>query len=215
MMNRRRLVAWLLGGLTALGLTSVPSPARAGSSLMCPVFDIGDARSLPWGEGEGWNRPRADYARDRLVPDTLELLGPKTPVLVRMETLRRANLYARLFTDGGHPEIADALLARLQARALDSEARGAPDPLAYFDAGYFAESLKHWSARHREGQLDGYAWVKFALQARGDDPEMEFAAVLIKHEGPDRPGVHWRKAAAGSARNASLARNMKAVFRTW
>ena len=178
---------------------------------MCPVFDIGDARSLPWGEGQGWNRPRADYARERLMPDTLELLAPKTPVLVRMETLRRANLYTRLFTDAGHPEVAEALLARLQARALDSEARGAPDPLAYFDAGYFAESLKHWSARHRDN-LDGYAWVRFALQARGDDPEMEFAAVLIKHESPTRPGAHWRKAAAGSARNAALARNMKAIF---
>ena len=44
---------------------------------------------------------------------------------------------------------------------------------------------------------------------------MEFAAVLIKHESPTRPGAHWRKAAAGSARNAPLARNMKAIFTTW
>ena len=157
-----------------------------------PVFDIGDARSLPWGEGQGWNRPRADYARERLIPDTLELLAPKTPVLVRMETLRRANLYTRLFADAGHPEVADALLARLQARALDSEARGAPDPLAYFDAGYFAESLKHWSARHRDN-LDGYAWVRSALQARGEDPEMEFAAVLDQAREPHPAGCPLAK----------------------
>ena len=170
-MTRRHLFTTLLAGLGGLAaFTALPPPARAGSSLMCPVFDIGDARSLPWGEGQGWNRPRADYARERLIPDTLELLAPKTPVLVRMETLRRANLYTRLFADAGHPEVAEALLARLQARALDSEVRGAPDALAYFDAGYFAESLKHWSARHRDSNLDGYGWVRLALQARGEIP---------------------------------------------
>ena len=74
-MTRRHLFTTLLAGLGGLAaFTALPPPARAGSSLMCPVFDIGDARSLPWGEGQGWNRPRADYARERLIPDTLELL---------------------------------------------------------------------------------------------------------------------------------------------
>ena len=201
-MTRRQIV--FAAAATAL----VPVPlAHAGSSLMCPVFDIGDAPSLPWRSGPHWNQPDSAFTAERLVPETLALLTPKTPVLVRMETLRRANIYTRKFTEAGQPALADGLLAQLQARALSDPS----DPLALFDAGYFAEALKHWSARHRPG-VDGYAWVRRALAARGDDPEMELGAALIRNENPGRPGSHWTRAAAGSKRNPRLASTIASNF---
>src|SRR6202035_4092176 len=66
-----------------------------GPPLICHAVDIGSAQSLPW-TSSGWNLSgQENYDVSHLVPDTLALLGPSTPVLVRMETLRRATLYAQ------------------------------------------------------------------------------------------------------------------------
>jgi len=72
-----------------------------------------------------------------LVRDTLEILAPSTPVLVRMETLRRATLYARR-----DPTAAKELLARLHASRHVRRILRPPDALAWFDAGYLAENLQ-------------------------------------------------------------------------
>ena len=81
--------------LTAAALVlAVAAPALAGPPLLCHPFDIGTAQSLPWDGTKGWFQGRADYRLEQLVPDTEAILQPGTPVLVRMETLRRAAIYA-------------------------------------------------------------------------------------------------------------------------
>lgn len=171
MTPRSRLLAVSLAALVLL-----PRVAHAGPPLICFPIDIGGATSLPWGSGPGWNAPRADYDRGHLVTDTLALLAPSTPVLVRMETLRRATIYAT--SDAG---LARDLLARVEERAREGKA-GPAGALALFDAGYLLEAYKQ--ARHvgratGDTSRDGYPMVQQALGRRGADPEMEYAAALI------------------------------------
>src|SRR2546427_7269413 len=87
---------------------TVPQRVFAGPPLLCFPFDIGQARSLPMGQAN-WRTIDPGYDVTHLVDDTLALLGPDTPVIVRMETLRRATIYA-----APRPEIADALLTALR-----------------------------------------------------------------------------------------------------
>ena len=91
--------------LTALALAlTVATPALAGPPLLCHPFDIGAAKSLPWDGKAGWSQGRADYPLKQLVADTEAILQPGTPVIVRMETLRRAAIYA-----SQDPTVASAL----------------------------------------------------------------------------------------------------------
>jgi hypothetical protein len=202
---RRALV--LLGTTLALTLGAVPS-ARGGARILCDVIDIGAAPSLPWGSGKGWNLPTSDYSATRLVPDTLGLLTPTTPIPVRMETLRRATIYARAFSEA---RVGRELAWRLLARAVDAEARGKPDALAWFDAGYFAESLEHWDQEWVR-DVDGYAYVQRAAALRGADPEIELGAMIIAGESPQRPGRHYQHLQASARKNPQLARSLAAVF---
>jgi hypothetical protein len=204
-MRRRKILNVAL--VVGLGM-GLATSSQAGTPLICQANDIGAAASLPWGNGSDWNQPRPDYAPERLIPDTLALLTPRATVLLRMETMRRATIYARRHADKGHPELGPELLSRLQARALDAEASGASDPLAWFDAGYFAGSLEQWSTARDRGRYAGYPWVVKALRARGDDPEMELAAALISLESPTKPDGHWARASAGAKANPLLARNL-------
>jgi hypothetical protein len=80
--------------LIALGLTlTLVRPTMAGPVLICKNYEIGAAKSLPWG-GSDWRSVKPDYDINRLVEDTQALLTPETPVIIRMETLRRAVIYA-------------------------------------------------------------------------------------------------------------------------
>jgi hypothetical protein len=202
----------------ALGATlTLAGPARAGTPLLCVPNDIGAAPSLPWGPDAGGKQPRADYDPSRLIADTLALLTPRTPVLERMETMRRATLYATRFAKTGRPELGAELLARLQARVLDAEAAGPPagDALAWFDAGYFAGSIEAWSATRARHQYAGYAWVVKASRARGIDPAMELAAAIMSFEDPRKSDGHWARASAGSKSNPLLARNLASRRAQW
>src|SRR5512133_1484784 len=113
-------------------LAVVPALAHAGPPLLCFPMQTGGAPSLPWGSAS-WNEPRPDYDRSRLAGDTLALLTPDTPVVARMETLRRAVLYAR--TDGA---AARALFDGLRARVHDGE----PTALPRFDLGHALEAAR-------------------------------------------------------------------------
>jgi hypothetical protein len=141
---------------------------------------------------------------------TLAILDSNPAVLVRMETLRRATLYARQ-----DPPSAKELLTRLRARATEApeDARGA---LAWFDFGYLAESYKQWIGKNElnpASGVDGYAWVKRAIQQRGDDPEMEFAAAIITlRSSNDDHRDHVQKAMAGAKTDALLAQNLASRF---
>lgn len=197
------------------------SIAQAGPPLICHTIEIGQAKSLPW-ISHSWNLSGGEnYDMKNLVRDTLEILGPDTPVLVRMETLRRATLYARK-----DPLVAKELLARLHARATAAESSGHPDALAWFDAGYLAETYKQWLGQNlphmTDGMrmdpnpaagVDGYALVKRAIALRGADPQMEFAAALITLSGPqEEHRQHAEKAIAGAKSDSLLAQNMATPF---
>ncbi len=213
------------GGLIA-ALLCLATLAQAGPPLICHTIEIGQAKSLPW-ISHNWNLSGGEnYDTKNLVRDTLEILAPGTPVLVRMETLRRATLYARK-----DPVAAKELLARLHARATAAESSGHSDALAWFDVGYLAETYKQWLGQNlphmTDGMrmdpnpaagVDGYAMVKNALALRGptlhgDDPQMEFAAALITLSGPqDEHHQHALKAIAGAKSDPLLAQNLATHF---
>ena len=193
--------------------------AQAGPPLICHAIQIGDAQSLPWSNA-GWSGAPGFDVRN-LVRDTLSILGPDTPVLVRMETLRRATIYARQ-----DPRVAKELLTRLYNRASASESAGRPDALAWFDAGYLVECYGEWLGQslphmtdglplnaNPAAGLDGYAWVTKAISLKGSDPEMEFAAALITLEGAPRDHAqHLQRAIAGSKHDPLLAQNLSSHF---
>jgi hypothetical protein len=213
------------GGLIA-ALLCLATVAQAGPPLICHTIEIGQAKSLPW-ISHNWNLSGGEiYDTKNLVRDTLEILAPDTPVLVRMETLRRATLYARK-----DPVAAKELLARLHARATAAESSGHSDALAWFDVGYLAETYKQWLGQNlphmTDGMrmdpnpaagVDGYAMVKKAIALRGpalnsDDPQLEFAAALITLSGPqDEHHQHALKAIAGAKSDPLLAQNLATHF---
>jgi hypothetical protein len=192
-------------------LSGLITPAFAGPPLICHRLDIGNAKSLPW-TGTAWNLSgNENYDTRNLAQDTLAILDSGAPVIVRMETLRRATLYARK-----DPRAAKELLTKLYQRATSAETAGHPDALAWFDAGYFAETYKQWSGKDSNpaAGVDGYSLVTKALAARGhSDPQMEFAAALITLHGPEQAHQeHVRKAIAGAKSDSLLARNLSSQF---
>src|SRR2546429_9404813 len=197
-------------------LFTFASTAEAGPPLVCHPFEIGNAKSLPWAQSQDWNSPKIGYDIAKLNEETIALLSPDVPVIVRMETLRRAVIYSEK-----DERVAYGLLSRLMARALDAGSSGRADALAWFDAGYLVETYKQarwmyekqssWLSKQNLIQgMNGYAWVTKALQLGGDAAAMEFAASLMK-EGA-WPNEHFQKALAGAADGSLLARNLVAQF---
>ena len=222
-MNRSKFLS--IASVTAVFATIfvLPRIVQAGTPLICHPFDIGNAKSLPW-TSDGWKESgKEDYNLARLVADTEALLVPDTPVIVRMETLRRATLYAQK-----DPKVAQELLAKLKARAQNAEAQGRPDALASFDLGYFVETFKQANLTWKKlpdgkyaavyqpnaaSGMDGYAYVLKAINLRGQDPEMEFAAAVITAWPRQKSyDAHLRKAVAGASDSSLLARNLITHF---
>jgi hypothetical protein len=209
--------------LIALGLTlTLVRPTMAGPVLICKNYEIGAAKSLPWG-GSDWRSVKPDYDINRLVEDTQALLTPETPVIIRMETLRRAVIYAvwsRVDREVNYARRNDNVAQELFSRLITDGKRSAlqsagkkPDPMKLFDAGFFVES---WKQAYIDGSgkkpvdFDGYALVKQAIALRGSDPEMEFAAALITSIRSDKTAhrAHLQKAIAGAPEGSLLARNI-------
>jgi len=203
--------------VTVAVLLAVTKAATAGPPLICHPFDAGSAALLPWGQGQGWNTPDRSYDVERLTADTLRLLSPDAPVLARMENLRRATIYATK-----DRRIAAELLAAVLAKALSGAAERPRDPLAWFDAGYVLESYRQATViqRHDRGpsalrysspiasqpEIDGLRFVEKALELAGSNPEMEFAASLMK-EG-SAADAHRQRAVAGARPGSLLAKNL-------
>jgi hypothetical protein len=201
-----------------MGLVSHGS-ALAGPPLLCHPFDIGAAKSLPWSDGGTWWQGRSDYNVKNLVADTQALLTADTPVLARMETLRRAAIYA-----SRDAETARQLLTTLNARARNAAGVAGADPLAFFDAGYLMETFRQLTQLEGEAQFrdgaralrgalngdDGYSLVKKSLVMKPDDPALAFAAALIaRGTRPADYSQHATRARRGVAQDALLARNIK------
>jgi hypothetical protein len=180
--------------------------AQAGPPLICHPYNIGDAKSLPWGTGSNWNAPDQAYNVRNLVSDTLAILDQGAPVLVRMETLRRAVLYG----------VNDHAAARSLLAQLEGREAAKPSANAYFDYGYFLASLNQIQWLYKEdlsAGVDGYQFVQKALALAPDSPEMHFAAAIMAAS-PPRPAerdAHLAKARAAKS-DALLAQNLATHF---
>src|SRR5260370_25400440 len=143
-----------------LALCATVFTIQAGPPLICHPYDIGDAQSLPWGHGRdavGVDNGDPNYNTKQLSADTLRILDTAGPVLVRMETIRRAALYG-----ASDHAAAAALLNALKQRATASNARAT----ALFDYGYFTETLKQLDWKYKEDLTrgaDGYSFVQQAI----------------------------------------------------
>lgn len=191
-------------------LFGLATNALAGPPLICHAIEIGHAQSLP---PIDWNSSgTGGYDLKNLSRDTLAILDSSPSVLVRMETLRRATIYAR-----HDPATARELLLKLRERADRSDATGHPDALSWFDVGYLAEAYQQWPGKNAPNPatgLDGYAWIRRAIQLRGEDPEMEFAAALVTLNGPESAHrKHVQKAIAGAKEDSLLSQNLASRFR--
>lgn len=201
--------------VVAAVLLAAPA-ADAGPRGVCHPIHA-SAESLPWRAVPGWDGRRPDYPRGELLADTLGLLEAQPSALARMETLRRATIYAS--EDG---VLARKLAAQLGARAFQAEAAGRSAAPAWFDAGYAVELLRqarHLFERHGTelpavvGTCDGQLWLDRALDLSEGDAEMALGAALVTAY-PRKPG-HARYLALawkGAATNPALERNLEAHF---
>ncbi|MHC4218980.1 MAG: hypothetical protein ACYSU7_11055 [Planctomycetota bacterium] len=192
----------------------IHAPATAGPPLICHPVEIGNAESLPWGD-HPFDEDKS-YRVARLSGDTLEILRDSDSALVHQETLRRAALYCE-----GDRNLAVDLQAKLMARALDAEAAGTPDALAWLDAGYFAQCLHQ--LRSPSGiacgtahGVVGYGWVRRALALRADDPELEFAAAMMTAlAGIPQHEQHRARAKSLAESDPLVAGNLEAHAKHW
>lgn len=189
----------------------ISGTAFAGPPMICHTYSIGSDTSLPWGsDADSWDAPDLKYNSNALATDTLKLLDSGMPLLTRMETLRRAAVYAKT-----NPSAGLDLSNRLIARALASEVKGQNDSLALFDAGYFVESMKqmsHISKSRLFTSIDGYDWAKRSLPGLQDKLAGEYALGLMV-AATSWPNEHIRRAVAGAKEGSLLAQNLVKHYR--
>jgi hypothetical protein len=209
-----RIAAALAAGL---GLASM---ASAGPPLICHPFTTGaDAPLLPWAEGSQWHLPDPGYDRANLVADTLNLLSADAPIVVRMENMRRAAIYA-----DENPDTAGALLEAVVERTKSKPDSARAEALEWFDLGYLVETYRQLGLiyEHRMlpahgrwaslvpaelASLDGYELVQKAVALAPESrAELEFASALMTRE--PLTTTHLRRAASSAAAGSLLAQNL-------
>ncbi|RPJ49754.1 MAG: hypothetical protein EHJ95_08290 [Methanobacteriota archaeon] len=206
-MKTKRIVA--CAAFLWISVSGIGTSLWAGPPLVCFPFETDHSQSLPWG-GSGWHETRPDYDTAKLAADTLSLLQPETPVIARMETIRRSALYG-IRDQQAAKSVIEALKKRMQG------AKGEAAALAQFDLGYFVETYKQALPilkRPVTGPaIDGYALVVQAVGKTGN-PEMEFAAALMSSAktSKEQQMGHLRRAAAGAKEGSLLARNLVSHF---
>jgi hypothetical protein len=208
----------LFRAVCALGCAVLLAPVvHAGPPLICHPYAIGTAKSLPGGSKDShWLGVDKSYDRKNVAADTLALLTPESPIIVRMETLRRAAIYATAEMRGWQKDgytaedraISLGLLEKLQARA--KEASSSKRALALFDAGFFAETLRQ---TNMDPGIDGYALIAEAAKLRSGDPEIEFALALASTSAkPKQRDDHLARARAAAKPGTPLAANLASHF---
>jgi hypothetical protein len=210
LMNLTR--ASLIGSIVAATL-AIAAPVFAGPPLLCFPFETGGAKTLPM-KGDDWKSVDPKYDVSHLTADTLALLTPATPVVARMETIRRATIYA-----SAHSQQATELLAALQERAA---AKTATAGSAVFDFGYLVETYKEATYMFSSpvkglSGIDGYQLVLKAA-ALQNDPAMEFGAAVIAQGSTDAAlraeyRGHLDKAIAAAKSDAALNASVAKHFR--
>ena len=229
----RAVVAAIVLG-AALGLGALGAGVEAlGPPLICHSIAIGENKSLPW-EGGSMNTKKG-YNSKNLVKDLNALLSTTTDVIVRMETLRRAAIYAH---ENG--DVAWELLADLALRALDADDTKSDGALALFDVGFTIAVLEQFNdskadyARTKDG-VPGYAYVSRALDGarKAKFPQvasMEYGAAIMTlpemrkgvkraqdgaGTGDDIYDAHIRAAALGATPGSLLETNLAAHLSNW
>jgi hypothetical protein len=160
---------------------------------------------------------RGDYDITHVVADTQALLKTEMPTLARMETLRRAVLYA-----SRERALAERLVAALAARVDAADKAGRTDALSIFDLGYALEAISeienlgHFMGSdlavrgHALAGMtrpdDGRALVIKSAALRTDDAGIAFALALISKREEKQP--HLLKARAAAKQDRLLASNM-------
>jgi len=150
------------------------TPALAGPPFICHAFELSGHPSLPWGNvaAAGWNNPDASYDVTRLTDDVTRLLTPAMPVSARMETLRRATIYA-----SRDKALAASLLQALETRAAANKT----DANALFDAGFLTEAYRQASRVYQWDMLNGRAKDQWTMRAEpaGNGATLIDAAVAL------------------------------------
>ncbi|MBM3783354.1 MAG: hypothetical protein FJW30_03285 [Acidobacteria bacterium] len=126
----------------------------AGPPLICDSFETGGAKSLPWRNVNGWDGTDPAYRTSQLVDDTMRILTPTAPLNLRMETLRRAAIYA-----ARDARLGSSLSARLMERMTDHP----NDAWAFFDGGFFVEAVRQTAFIYRYEMLspaERETWVQ-------------------------------------------------------
>ncbi len=222
MQTSKTMRSFRLVAITLLLTIALPLQTLAGPVLICHPYDIGNAKSLPWA-GSEWRAVQTNYDLNHLADDVLSCLTPNTPVIARMETIRRAMIYAEwakvdkeVNYAARNDKVTMTLFEKLKARVDAAERVGKPDALAIFDLGYFIESWRNSVDYQGKAvpDVNGYEWVKKASAMRNTDATMEFAAALITSIRSDKTAhqQHLQKAIAGAPEGSLLARNLVRQF---
>ncbi len=175
------------------------------------ALEIGDAKSLPWGDPHSWNSGAQHYDIERVSADAQALLAPETPVLARMETLRRAVVYSEKDS-----RLAYQLLAALGSRVREADDSAKPDAMALFDLGYFFEACRQasWLKKEYLGDLNGYSLVMKAIRMAGNGApgalEMQFAAglILLEPKGQHPYYPHFKTVVREVSKGTLLEKNL-------
>ncbi|MBS1791249.1 MAG: hypothetical protein JST85_26290 [Acidobacteria bacterium] len=202
-------------------IVAIGQNALAGPPLICHPIEIGNAKSLPWA-GAQWRDVKKDYDLNRLVADTLALLQPDTPILARMETLRRATIYAvwaksdrEVGLTINDSKIADELQTKLMDRVREAFRLNQSAALALFDAGYLNACYKqagYKSDVKAPNLMDAYSMVRKGSHNL-NSPEVEFAlAIISEHPRQASHQEHLQKAIAGAKDGSLLAINLVKHF---
>lgn len=138
----------ITAAVATAALAATATPALAGPPFICHAFELSGNPSLPWGPklNEGWKNPDPTYDLKRLTADVTTLLASPMPVSARMETLRRATIYA-----AKDHAVASSLLAALEAKAKANP----QDAFALFDAGFLTEAYRQASRVYAWDMLEG------------------------------------------------------------
>lgn len=234
--NRTRAVVATIVLGAALGLGALGAGAAAelmGPPLICHSINIGENKSLPWESGA--MSTKKGYNAKNLVKDVNALLATTTDVIVRMETLRRAAIYAH-----ENANVSWELLGSLALRALDTDAGTTDGALALFDTGFTIAVLQQLDSSmvDRAGTADGvpgYAYVSRAIDGarKAKYPQvaaMEYGAAIMtlpemRHgvkrakdgagTGDDIYDAHIRAAALGAQSGSLLETNLAAHLSNW
>jgi hypothetical protein len=180
--SRRSAVAAL-----AAAIVGIATPALAGPPAICHPFELSGNASLPWGPSDArtWNNPDRAYDIRNLTADVTKLLTPAMPVTARMETLRRATIYA-----SRDKAVAASLLSTLEARAKDNP----NDANALFDAGFLTEAYRQASRVYEWDMLDGRAKDLWTFRTPPSKDGMPLLDAAVALNGPTAPAMKQARA---------------------